>query len=234
MRLPSESRARPAPRVDISRAAQDFWPRVSIVVGASHEQGAIVDGRGEHDPRLLQSRTALPPHNGGPPEFDWRIRFVLTALLVERRTGGVLSARMTLFLLVSLLGFLVHFMVVETGRALGAPVWLSNGGAMLTTMSWSFMLNNGLAFRDQRLRGWAMWQGLLGFYVACLGGAMVGQAVDGGLHALTIPWWAAGAVGALVGAIWNYGAVQRLTWRRLTTAQRARALVASPARRKAP
>lgn len=143
--------------------------------------------------------------------------------------GGALAARMALFLAVSLTGLLMHLMIVATSRELGAPFWLSQGGATLTAMSWNFMLHNVLTFRDQRLRGAAMWQGLLGFYVACLGGAMVSEAAAAGLHALTVPWFAAGAVGALLGAIWNFGAVQRLTWRRLTAAERARALVVSPA-----
>lgn len=143
--------------------------------------------------------------------------------------GGALAARMALFLVVSLTGLLMHLMIVATSRELGAPFWLSQGGATLTAMSWNFMLHNVLTFRDQRLRGTAMWQGLLGFYVACLGGAMVSEAAAAGLHALTVPWFAAGAVGALLGAIWNFGAVQRLTWRRLTAAERARALVVSPA-----
>lgn len=149
-------------------------------------------------------------------------------ILIE--IGGALAVRMTLFLAVSLAGLLMHLMIVATSRELGAPFWLSQGGATLTAMSWNFMLHNVLTFRDQRLRGAAMWQGLLGFYVACLGGAMVSEAAAAGLKALTVPWFAAGAVGALLGAIWNFGAVQRLTWRRLTAAERARALVASPLR----
>lgn len=182
-------------------------------------------------PRLLQIPTVLRPRAGGVSKLDLRVIFDLLALLVEKRTGGALPARMTQFLFVGLTGLMVHLMVLATSRELGAPFWLGQSGAILMAMSWNFMLNNGLTFRDQRLRGGAVWQGLLSFYVACLGGAAVSEVVGAALHALGAPWFGAGAAGALTGAFWNYAAVRRLTWRPLTAAQRARALIASVAGR---
>jgi dolichol-phosphate mannosyltransferase len=182
-------------------------------------------------PRLLQIPTALRPRAGGVSKLDLRVVFDLLALLIEKRTGGALPARMTQFLVVGLTGLVVHLMALAASRELGAPFWLGQSCAILMAMSWNFMLNNGLTFRDQRLRGGAVWQGLLSFYVACLGGAVVSEVVGAGLHALDLPWFAAGAAGALLGAFWNYGAVRRLTWRPATAAQRARALIAGLAGR---
>lgn len=182
-------------------------------------------------PALLQIPTALRPRAGGVSKLDLRVAFDLLALLVEKRTGGALPARMTQFLFVGLTGLLVHLLVLATGRGLGAPFWLDQSLAILMAMSWNFMLNNGLTFRDRRLRGAALWQGLLSFYAACLGGAVVSEAVGAGLHTLDVPWFAAGTAGAVLGAFWNYGAVQRLTWRPVTAADRARALFANLAGR---
>ena len=184
-------------------------------------------------PRLLQIPTALRPRAGGVSKLDLRVIFDLVALLVEKRTGGALPARMTQFLFVGLTGLVVHLMVLAASQGLGAPFWLGQSVAILVAMSWNFMLNNGLTFRDRRLRGGALWRGLLSFYVACLGGAAVSEAVGAGLHALDVPWFAAGAAGALLGAFWNYGAVQRLTWRPATVAERARSLIAGLAGRMA-
>lgn len=172
-------------------------------------------------PRLEQVPTALRPRVGGVSKLDLRVVFDLLALLVEKRTGGALSARMTQFLFVGLTGLLVHLTVLSTGRALGAPFWLGQSSAIFLAMNWNFMLNNGLTFRDQRLHGRALWQGLLSFYVACLGGAAISEAVGAGLHALGVPWFAAGAAGAVAGAFWNYRAVQRLTWRPAKAARKA-------------
>lgn len=178
-------------------------------------------------PRLAQIPTALRERVGGVSKLDLRVVFDLAALLVEKRTGGALSARMTQFLFVGLTGLLVHLLVLSTGQALGAPFWLGQSGAIFLAMSWNFMLNNGLTFRDRRLHGPALWRGLASFYVACLGGAVVSEAVGAGLHAVGAPWVAAGVAGAMLGAFWNYRAVQRLTWRPATAVRKARTILAT-------
>lgn len=178
-------------------------------------------------PRLLQVPTALRARVGGVSKLDLRVVFDLLALLVEKRTGGALSARMTQFLFVGLTGLLVHLTALGCGRAVGLPFWLGQSAAILLAMNWNFMLNNGLTFRDRRLRGRALWQGLLSFHVACLGGAVVSEAAGAGLHALGAPWFAAGVAGALAGAFWNYRAVQRLTWRPAKAARQARTILAA-------
>lgn len=182
-------------------------------------------------PRLQQIPTALRARVGGVSKLDLRVVFDLLALLVEKRTGGALSARMTQFLFVGVTGLLVHLTVLSTGQVLEAPFWLSQSGAIFLAMSWNFMLNNGLTFRDRRLHGRALWQGLVSFYAACLGGAAVSEVVGAGLHALDVPWFAAGVAGALLGAFWNYRAVQRLTWRPAKAARQAKTFLATLAGR---
>ena len=184
-------------------------------------------------PRLQQVPTALRARVGGVSKLDLRVVFDLLALLVEKRTGGALSARMTQFLFVGLTGLFVHLTVLSASRALDAPFWLGQSLAILLAMSWNFMLNNGLTFRDRRLHGRALWQGLLSFYAACLGGALVSEAVGAGLHAVGAPWFAAGVAGAVLGAFWNYRAVQRLTWRPAKAVRRARTFLATMAGRAA-
>lgn len=174
-----------------------------------------------HRPRLEQVPTALRPRVGGLSKLDLRVVFDLLALLVEKRTGGALSARMTQFMFVGVTGLLVHLTVLSTGRALGAPFWLGQSSAIFLAMNWNFMLNNGLTFRDHRLHGRALWQGLVSFYVACLSGAVISEVGGAGLHALGVPWFAAGVAGAVAGAFWNYRAVQRLTWRPAKAARQA-------------
>jgi dolichol-phosphate mannosyltransferase len=169
-------------------------------------------------PSLLQVPTALRPRAGGTPKLDLRVVFDLLALLVERRTAGVLTARMSQVIGVGLTGLLVHLLVLTAGGALGAPFWLGQSSAILVAMSWTFMLNNSLTPGDRKPRGRAAWQGLLNVYAAGLGGALVSGFVGAGLHVLGAPWLVAGLAGALMGATCNSGAVQRPA----QTARRAR------------
>ncbi len=164
-------------------------------------------------PKLGQVATQLRARAGGQSKLDFRVAFDLLALLTEKRTRGLLPARMSQFLFVGLTGLAVHLAVLGLSQTLAAPFWAGQSLAILTAMSWNFVLNNGLTFRDRRLRGAAAWRGLLSFYVACLSGAALSEGLGAGLSAIGAHWILAGVVGALAGAFWNYRAVQRLTWR---------------------
>jgi dolichol-phosphate mannosyltransferase len=164
-------------------------------------------------PRVLQTPTALRQRAGGHSKLDLRVAFDLLALLVEKRTSGALPARMSMFLVVGLTGLAVHMLTLASAQALNAPFWLGQSLAIWLAMSWNFALNNSLTFRDRRLHGRALVQGLFSFYAACLSGALVSAGAAAGLHAVGAPWYAAGLSGAALGAFWNYRAVQRLTWR---------------------
>jgi dolichol-phosphate mannosyltransferase len=164
-------------------------------------------------PRVAQIPTVLRARAGGESKLDLRVAVDLMALLVEKRTGGAVPARMSLFLLVGATGLGAHLAVLALSRLADLPFWLGQTGAILAAMSWNFALNNSLTFRERRLRGPALWRGLFSFYAGCLAGALVSELAGAGLDALGVPWAAAGVAGAVLGAAWNYQAAQRLTWR---------------------
>ena len=189
---------------------EDVRPRLSGVgfkilvdVAASHHR----------QPRTSQIPTVLLTRTGGESKLDLRVMLDLAALLVEKRTGGAVPARMSLFMLVGATGLVAHLTTLGVSRLLNAPFWMGQGAAIMTAMTWNFALNNSLTFRDQRLRGAAIWPGLLKFYVGCLAGALISEAAGAALNAISAPWALAGAVGAVLGAAWNYHAARRLTWR---------------------
>jgi dolichol-phosphate mannosyltransferase len=189
---------------------EDVRPRLSGVgfkilvdVAASHHRR----------PRTAQTPTVLLARAGGESKLDLRVMLDLAALLVEKRTGGAVPARMSLFMLVGTTGLATHLTTLALSRLIDAPFWLGQGAAILAAMTTNFALNNSLTFRDHRLRGRAVLPGLLKFYVGCLAGALVSEAAGAGLNAVGAPWALAGAVGAVLGAAWNYHAARRLTWR---------------------
>jgi dolichol-phosphate mannosyltransferase len=184
---------------------------------------------GRRRPVVREVPTALRPRDGGVSKLDLRVIADFVALLLEKRSGGLLSARLALFLMVGASGVAVHLAVLSLVRALGAPFWAAQGAAILTAMTTNFFANNALTFRDMRLRGRRLVGGLASFYLACLGGAAISEVVGIGLHAGGAGWIAAGLAGAVAGALWNYQTVQLVTWRRRRAQQHAGAGTATPA-----
>jgi len=168
---------------------------------------------GRRRPLVEQIPTVLRARAGGESKLDLRVAVDLITLLVDKRTGGAIPARMSQFLLVGATGLAAHMTVLSLAALTDLPFWAAQTLAILAAMSWNFVLNNSLTFRDRRLSGPALWRGLLSFYAACLGGALVSEAAGAGLASAGAPWLLAGATGAVLGAFWNYQAARRLTWR---------------------
>lgn len=185
--------------------------KILVDVAASHHRR----------PTTAQIPTALLARAGGESKLDLRVIVDLAALLVEKRTGGAIPARMSLFLLVGATGLAAHLTVLVLSRLADLPFWLGQTCAILAAMTWNFALNNSLTFRERRLRGPALARGLLSFYAGCLLGALVSEVAGTGLNAVGAPWALAGLAGAGLGAIWNYQAAKRLTWRAAAPSQPA-------------
>ena len=164
-------------------------------------------------PQAVEVETALRVRLGGASKLDLRVMADLAALLIEKRTNGLISARLALFLGVGLTGVAVHLLTLETATLGGASFWLAQGLAIFVSMTSNFFVNNVLTFRDMRLRGAAMARGLMAFYVGCLGGAGVNWLLaDAAKQLLGAPSTAAALFGIMAGAVFNYGAASRLTW----------------------
>ena len=171
----------------------------------------IASGRGA--PRTVEARGALRPRIAGESKLDFRVMADLAALLIAKRTNGLLSARFTLFAAVGALGVGVHLAALEGVKLLGAPFWLAQGFAILTAMTSNFFLNNALTFRDARLTGAAAIRGLAVFYLSCLGGAAISEGLGVVIKQFTDAWILAALAGAIAGAVVNYSASRAFTWR---------------------
>ncbi len=80
-------------------------------------------------------------------------------------------------------------------------------------MVWNFWLNNALTFRDRRLRGAALWQGLILFCLGSTAGAAAGEAAALAAFRAQAGWLSAGLVSVATGGVLNYLAASRLSWR---------------------
>ena len=135
-------------------------------------------------------------------------------LIMDKLFGRWLPERFVMFALVGGSGIFVHLAVLYLLLLANVPFMLAQAGAVVVAMTSNFILNNLITYRDLRLRGFAMVTGLLSFYAMCSIGALLNAGIAFAVFAQWPIWWAAGLAGALIGAVWNYGASRAFTWSR--------------------
>jgi dolichol-phosphate mannosyltransferase len=151
----------------------------------------------------------------GESKLDVNVQLEYIFLIVDKLVGKWIPTRFALFVLVGAIGVLVHLAVL-------APIYLSHRHhfpqaqliATAVAMTFNFLLNNAITFRDRRLRGWHILTGLLIFYTACSMGALINVAFANLLIQRGIAWYVAGVSGTIISSVWNYGVNAVLTWRR--------------------
>ena len=114
---------------------------------------------------------------------------------------------------VGLSGVGVHLAVLWVlFQASGGGFLASQALATWVAMTSNFFLNNAITYGDVRLRGAALWRGLLSFYLACGFGVLINLAVADWLYLQLVPYWLAGLAGAVTAAIWNFMTTATVTW----------------------
>lgn len=154
----------------------------------------------------------------GESKLDVNVELEYLFLLVDKLVGDIVPARFVVFVLVGALGLLVHLAVLTVLYYWSHVSFVvSQAAATFTAMTFNFLLNNIVTFRDRRLQGWQLARGLVTFYLACSFGALINVAFAQFLHRSGAPWYVAGLVGTAVSSVWNYGVNTVLTWRRKRT-----------------
>lgn len=150
----------------------------------------------------------------GDSKLDVLVIIQFAGLLADKVLGGLLPLRFLSFAVVGTLGVLAHLIVL--GLALRTAVLSFAAGQILATLVatvFNFQLNNQITYRDQRLRGPALWRGLLLFLLVCGVGAIANIGIARQLYADQVSWSLAGAMGAVIGVVWNYAVSATLVWR---------------------
>ena len=149
----------------------------------------------------------------GESKLDVLVVLQFGGLLLDKLLGGLVPPRFVAFAAVGMVGLAVHLAVLAGARALGAPFGWAQIVATTVAMMANFQLNNSLTYRTERLRGTALWRGLLLFMAVCGLGAAANIGVAALLYADHTRWARAGAAGALIGLVWNYAVSATLVWR---------------------
>lgn len=152
--------------------------------------------------------------HAGASKLDSLVTAEYLGLLFSRVSGGVLPVRFLMFAAVGFSGVAVHLAALQA--ALGLPGLGFEWAQFLATMvamTWNYILNNQLTYRDRRLKGLAFLGGLITFYAACSMGTVANVGVASWIHAHDATPLVAGLAGAIMGAVFNYAASSILIWK---------------------
>jgi len=166
-------------------------------------------------PRVAEVPYRFSNRQFGESKLDLNVGLEYLFLIVDKLVGRFLPTRFVLFALVGALGVLLHLAILGAlylNHLRGFAE--SQAIATVVTMTFNFLLNNVVTFRDRRLRGMRLATGLIKFYAACSLGAIINIAFAMMLIRQGVQLYVAGAAGAVISSVWNYSVNTVLTWRR--------------------
>ena len=150
----------------------------------------------------------------GESKLDAKAALDFVALIIGKLSHDALSYRFVLFCLVGLTGVAIHMSALELSvKTGGLGFVVAQTVATSAAISWNYILNNAITYRDRRLTGWRFWAGLVGFQLICGIGAVSNIGVASLLYGADGRWWLAGVLGALIGTAWNYMVSAVFIWR---------------------
>ncbi len=150
----------------------------------------------------------------GESKLDALVMMQFGGLLIDKVFGGLLPLRFVSFAAVGALGVLVHLAVLAVMRqATPLDFAIDQAIATVVAMVFNFQLNNVITYREQRLRGPRLWRGLFLFMLVCGVGAVANIGIANVLYQQHTTWTVAGAIGAVLGVVWNYAVSSTLVWR---------------------
>jgi dolichol-phosphate mannosyltransferase len=155
------------------------------------------------------------PRQHGESKLDTMVAWEFGMLIADKMIGHLVPVRFALFAFIGCIGLLIQLAVLWaalTFASLGFAA--AQSAAVIVAIGSNFLLNNFFTYRDQRLKGWRLWRGLITFYVICSVGAVANVDVAAYVFDQRPVWWLAGVAGALVGSVWNYAVSAIFTWRR--------------------
>jgi dolichol-phosphate mannosyltransferase len=164
--------------------------------------------------RVLEIPYEFRPRRFGESKFDAAIGLEFLGLALGKITSGAVGPRFISFALVGTTGLAVHLVVLKVALAtLTRDFALAQTAATFVAMLSNFLLNNRLTYSDRRLSGRSLITGFIGFCVIGSVGALTNVGLASWIYSERPTWWLAGAVGAIMGALWNYSMSSQFVWR---------------------
>ena len=153
--------------------------------------------------------------NAGESKLDSLVTAEYLGLLVSKFSGGVLPVRFLMFAAVGASGVVAHLLTLYFAMSVfDMGFEWAQFTSVMAAMTWNFILNNQLTYRDRRLGGFAFITGLFSFYIVCSVGTVASVGVGSWVYGLHPVAWVAALAGALLSAVFNYAASSVVTWRK--------------------
>jgi dolichol-phosphate mannosyltransferase len=166
-------------------------------------------------PLVLEVGATFRARVEGESKLSPLVMIQFGALLMDKALGGLVPLRFFSFALVGAIGLLVHLAVLGVSSTVGMSFIWAQSVATAVSMVANFQLNNAITYRDQRLRRGRLWRGLLLFMLVCSVGAVANIGIARALYdSGHTGWTPAGAIGAIIGVVWNYAMSSTLVWGR--------------------
>jgi dolichol-phosphate mannosyltransferase len=155
----------------------------------------------------------------GESKLDLAVSLEYLYLVLDKLIGDLIPLRFAMYILVGALGVILHVGALALLYLDGhASFRTSQIVATFLAMTFNFLLNNLITYRDTRLQGKQLLTGILTFYTACSVGSAINLSVSENLLGHGLPWLLCGFAGLAISSVWNYGVTSVTTWRRRTAA----------------
>ena len=168
--------------------------------------------------RIAEQPYSFGERFDGESKFNAQIGVEFLGLLLAKVTGDLVDPRFIFFAIVGAIGLFVHLVAlrlslwllpVETDDLFRVAQFI----ATFVAMTSNFLLNNELTYRDRRLKGWWMAKGYVQFCLIGSVGVLANIDLASWLYVDQSRWLLAGAVGAVMSALWNYAMSTLFVWR---------------------
>jgi dolichol-phosphate mannosyltransferase len=164
--------------------------------------------------RIAEQPYVFGERFAGESKFNAQIGVEFLGLLLAKMTGDLVDPRFIFFAIVGAIGLAVHLVTLKIALLVSPePFRVAQIIATLVAMTSNFLLNNELTYRDRRLKGWAMLRGFVLFCLIGSVGVIANVDLASWLYIERPIWWVAGAVGAVMSALWNYAMSTLFVWR---------------------
>lgn len=165
--------------------------------------------------RFVELPYTFRTRQAGESKLDSKVVWDYVMLLADKLAGRYVPVRFLAFSAVGGLGVGVHLVTLAlVFRGLGVDFVSAQVIATLVAMTFNYVVNNSLTYRDRRRRGWQFLTGWLSFALACSVGAFANVGIAAWLFQRQTFWVVSALSGVLVGAVWNYAVTSVYTWRK--------------------
>jgi dolichol-phosphate mannosyltransferase len=147
----------------------------------------------------------------GESKLDLNTKAAYLFLVANKLSRGLIATQLALFSLVLITSLATHLACLTALLAAHIGFVHAQTAATILALTQGFLLSNMVSFNDLRLRGAALLNGIVRFWLACAFGAWADVLVARSLLQSGWKWYAAGLAGIAIGVVWSYAMTNLLT-----------------------